>query len=307
VKVLLCIATFRRPAGLARLLEGVRDLAVAPGTALSVLVVDNDPAATALDLCARLAEGFPMPLHYAHEPRPGISHARNRAVEEARARGADWIAFLDDDEVPTPGWLMELVRVQDRYDADVVCGPVLARFEEPAPDWVVRGRFFDRAQLATGSAVPYAHTGNVLIRAALFQDPACRFDERLALTGGEDTLFFLQLAAAGRRLVWADDAVVHEWLPAARVRARWLLRRSFRKGTAWSYCERRVRPGGRVRLVRLAKGLGRIVRGSLRLPVALVRGRSGVVATLQDVAVGAGNLAGMVGFVHREYGEAQDR
>ena len=40
-----------------------------------------------------------------------ISQARNRAVLEAIAIGADAIAFLDDDNLPELGWLEALIAV----------------------------------------------------------------------------------------------------------------------------------------------------------------------------------------------------
>jgi glycosyltransferase involved in cell wall biosynthesis len=47
----------------------------------------------------------------------------------------DLIAFLDDDEEASPGWLAALIETQRRYDADVVFGPVRARAPvlTPAP------------------------------------------------------------------------------------------------------------------------------------------------------------------------------
>jgi glycosyltransferase involved in cell wall biosynthesis len=66
---------------------------------------------------------MPWPLRYVVEPRRGLSFVRNRAISEARAARADFVAFLDDDEVATAPWLTELLRVQGRYAADVVTGP----------------------------------------------------------------------------------------------------------------------------------------------------------------------------------------
>jgi GT2 family glycosyltransferase len=44
------------------------------------------------------------------------------------AASADSVAFVDDEEVPDPRWLQELLIVQSRYGANVVCGPVLPVF-----------------------------------------------------------------------------------------------------------------------------------------------------------------------------------
>ena len=45
------------------------------------------------------------------EGRRGIPQARNAAVAVALER-ADFVAFIDDDEVPSPLWLAELLRLR---------------------------------------------------------------------------------------------------------------------------------------------------------------------------------------------------
>src|SRR3954471_24442672 len=58
------------------------------------------------------------------EPRPGLSHARNRAL--AWADSADVLAFVDDDVVVDPGWYLALKARWDEAPADVACigGPI---------------------------------------------------------------------------------------------------------------------------------------------------------------------------------------
>src|SRR4051812_35156748 len=70
--------------------------------ALELVVVDNDQAPSAEKIVADLARQAPFPIHYVHEPRPGVAHARNAGM--AKASGA-LIAFLDDDEEAPNGWL----------------------------------------------------------------------------------------------------------------------------------------------------------------------------------------------------------
>lgn len=300
MKVSLCVCTYRRPLGLRRLLNAVARVHTERVERLEVVVVDNDSDGSARATCDAAAEGMPFPLRYAHEPRRGISFARNRAVAEADPESG-WIAFLDDDEEPEPRWLDELVRVRAEYAADVVAGPVPPRFEADAPGWVLRGRFHEPPRRATGTLLPYADTGNVLVRASLFRDFPAPFAPSLALAGGEDTHFFLRVARAGHRIVWADDAVAWEWIPPTRVRLPWLLRRAFRRGNTWALLERELEPGMRIRARRIMRGAGRIVRGALMLPLSLLRGRHALVETLRGMCFGAGSLAGVAGYRYDEY------
>src|SRR5262249_52764218 len=68
---------------------------------------------------------------YVHEPRRGIAHARNVAVEAAPKLEADFVAFTDDCEV-TNYWLDELLRVACNFDADVVRGRTVYTYPEHA-------------------------------------------------------------------------------------------------------------------------------------------------------------------------------
>ncbi len=298
-RVAVCVATYARPDGLARLLDG---LAALSGDALvRVVVVDNDAAGPQRVACEARASQFALGLRYEVEPQRGITYARNRAVAAAGA-DVDFIAMLDDDEVPEPNWLTALLRVQAEYDADIVAGPVIPYFPAPPSDWVRDGKFFDRPRYQTGHTLPHAHTHNVLVRRAVF-DTTGRFDDRFALTGGEDLQFFRRARSLGARIVWADDASVEEWVPASRANVAWLLRRAYRGGTTLGQVDRDRSDVLIARPSRVVRGLGRVVQGTLLTPVALIAPRRHVrlVRALQLICRGAGMIAGVLGRRYEEY------
>ena len=70
-KVAVCIATYRRPVGLARLLRGLRmlDLGCDEPLSLEVIVVDNDVQASARTVCTQLSQDSPWPITYLREER----------------------------------------------------------------------------------------------------------------------------------------------------------------------------------------------------------------------------------------------
>ena len=303
MKVAVCAVTYLRPQGLGRLLEGLSALEFQrmPEPEIEVVVVDNDPAGSGRAVCDEWAGRLRWPLRYHREEHRGVSHARNRAVTAARQAGAQLLAFIDDDEVPRPAWLEELLRVQAEHRADVVAGPVLQVFEGQVPGWVRKGRFFESPRLPTGARKEDPGAGNVLIRLAALESMPEPFDPRFTLTGGEDTHLFLRLARAGAVMVWADDAVALEWTPATRTRARWILQRVYRTANTWSACERELHPTAGAVAVRVAKALARIAFGVGTLPVSWVRGRGGVVRSLWYVCWGAGNLTGLTRLRFQEY------
>jgi len=306
VRVAVCVITYQRPEGLRRLLEGLAGLTFhkTGSPDLRIAVVDNDAAGSARALCGKFAWGFPWPLTYRVEPRRGIPFARNASV--AAAGDADFLVFVDDDEVPEPGWMEELLRVQRATGADVVAGPALPYFDGAVPDWVVRSKFFERARFATGAAVApaFVATNNVLVRRGVLEEIAQGgqvFDERYAMSGGSDTNLFMRVHRAGHRMVWADGAVARDRIPASRARASWILQRAYRFGNTLALCERDLDPSARTRFVRIVKGCGHVVQGLLFLPLAVL-GRHALVGALRRVCRGAGMLSGtLLGLRYQEY------
>lgn len=244
VQVSIVIPTFRREHLLPRLLERCAGQGGLGPRAIEIVVVDNTPEGTAGRLVGRAAAVSPVAVRYVHEPRPGISHARNRGVAEARG---ELIAFIDDDELPAPEWLENLLRTQRTYRADVVLGPVRPVFDRaPGRLLAVCRRFFSQTSEApTGTPVspnhplrlrsgdacyrPMASNNALLVRSRCL-DGGEPFDPSLGLTGGEDTLFFARLQRDGRRIVWCREALVVERIPAERLTVRFMLKRKFRDG-----------------------------------------------------------------------------
>jgi succinoglycan biosynthesis protein ExoM len=299
-RVAVCVATYARPDGLARVLDGLS--ALHTDACVRAVVVDNDATGPSRAACEARASAFALGLRYEVEAQRGITYARNRAVAAA-GPDVDFIAMLDDDEVPNPGWLTALLRVQAKYGADIVTGPVIPYFPTPPAEWVWDGRFFDRPRYETGHDLPHAHTNNVLVRRSVFEKTG-RFDDRFALTGGEDLQFFRRAKDAGARIVWANDALVEEWIPESRANLGWLLRRAYRSGATLGQVDR-DRPDVLVaRPMRVVRGVGRLTQGVLLTPVALVAWRQRrvrLVRALQLVWRGAGMVAGVLGGRYEEY------
>ena len=303
IRVAVCVCTYRRPSGLRRLLEALVRLDVGKDDAsdrlrLDVIVVDNDAGGSAVEVIDDMMSCFDGRLHGVVEPRPGICAARNRALDEV-GDDVDWVAFIDDDEVPESTWLANLIATQRRTNADVVTGPVPPDFETEPPDWIVRGRFFAAPSRPTGTPLPHAFTGNVLFRMSAVRDINLRFDERLGLVGGEDRLFFARLRRTGAKIVWCDSAVAHETIPASRMTADWLIHRMRRVGSAAAYIERTLDPGIVTNTKIAARGTAWLGLGAMRFLTGFHRARR--VHGRRQMAYGRGYWSGLFGRLVREY------
>src|SRR5215469_2234570 len=114
IRVAVCISTFRRQKLLRELLDGTGRLqfrkVLAPQ--LQIVVVDTpDESGSAREVCEGVSLAWPV--KYVVEPRRGLTYARNRAVAEAGP--VDFIAFIDDDEVPSTFWLDELLWAKEEF------------------------------------------------------------------------------------------------------------------------------------------------------------------------------------------------
>lgn len=305
--LVVVVLTFRRPDDLAevlpRLVEQLRGLAAPAGARL--LVVDNDPAGGAGEqVRAFAAEVGDLDVRYEHEAEPGIAAARNRAIDVSADRRL--LVYIDDDERPSQDWLQRLLATWRTDRPAAVVGPVVSTFEvEPSP-FVRAGRFFDRRRLPTGSPVTVAATNNLLLDLDVVRDMDLRFDTTLGTVGGSDTLFTRRLSRAGHRLIWCDEAVVVDVVPAARTTTDWNLRRALRSGNSWSVTSLRLEQGVaartslRVRL--LGQGAVRIAGGAVRAAFGRVAGRQEDRARgVRSIARGVGMVLGATGLLYREY------
>jgi GT2 family glycosyltransferase len=293
-RVAICVASYRRPERLHALLgalgaQRMEDLA-GERPEVVVVVADNDAEHSARPVCEDARRWLSLPLRYVTEPRRGIPFARNATLR--LAGDADWIAFIDDDEIPEPDWLATLLRVQRETGADVVTGPVLPRFEAPPAAWILEGRFLSAPRRPTGTPMARAYTGNTLLRARALDAEFVHFDERLEI--GEDAELFTRLASRGARIVWADEAVAWESVPAERANARWLLRRSVRHGAARTRIAR-LRDGAlRAGAQAVPHGAWCIAKG-LALAALHARARGRRMRGLELAGYGVGRVAGAAG------------
>jgi succinoglycan biosynthesis protein ExoM len=269
---------------------------------VSILVVDNDPEQSAMPLREELAGS--CDLRIVHEPTPGIVAARNRALDECT--DADVLVFIDDDELPQDGWLRSMLATWERTGAAAVAGPVVSTFEEQPDPFVVGGAFFVRRRLPTGTELDVAATGNLLLDICQVRRAGVRFDSRFALSGGSDSLFTRELHRRGGRMVWCDEAVVTDVVPASRANRSWVLRRAVRTGNTISRVELALAEGPVARLwcrvVLVGRGLARLVGGSARAVLGFATGsvvhRAG---GARSAWRGVGMIGGSLGYTREEY------
>lgn len=225
--VAVIVPTLRRPDSLARALASLQAQAGVGDRLAEIIVVDNDPTGSA-EATVKSAQGA-FPCRYVHAPVPGVATARNAGL---KATEAPLIAFLDDDEAASTGWLKALIEAQAATGADVVFGPIQGRAPDGA-DWLrpYLEHFFGREGPADDRLIqtPFGCGNSLMVRATALPGSA-PFDVDADHAGGEDDALFAVLAERGGRFGWAANAWVEEFAPAHRATLSYALTRAFAYG-----------------------------------------------------------------------------
>lgn len=264
VRISIVIPTFRRPEFLRRILNEIEQQLPADGS-VEVVVVDNDAGKSAHTVVEEHAG-----VLYVVEQRPGVAHARNTGVQAAAGR---YILFLDDDELPSKGWLAAFAaRAQPGFAA--CFGPVEAQFVTPPPEELVSilQSMFSRILPDQDGAVitakrAYLGTGNSMFdREACFDGPPFNTSFN---GGGEDVWLLRQLSEdAGLAFYWVAGAVVFEQVPDHRCTLEFIRSRKYLGGMLRCVVESGA--AGPTRVLRLGKWM---MIGAVQVAVFGLMGR----------------------------------
>ena len=284
----ICIATYKRPELLKKLLESINAADRPSNISIELRIVDNDKAGSAKKIVegfSRSAKDF-IEIRYSIESRQNIAHARNTAIEQGTA---DAFLFVDDDEFVSKQWLTAFSHSDSQYPADAQFGPVVGLLAKDSKAWMTRGSFYDKAVARTGTSINWneTRTSNTLVQAEWFTKRGFRFDPKLGRSGGSDSDLFARMEAEGATFITSAEAVVSEFVPNSRAQFSWLWNRYFRNGLIYERNIRRTQSSIRP-LLRAAKRAASIlflcskgipsliegkpeqcIRGILKLPLML--------------------------------------
>jgi len=235
IRVAVC--SNRRPDEVAQCLDALSLQGGGLGAMLVCSALDEDEA----DAHAAAARAEVPGIEVLREPRPGLSHARNRAL--AACEDDDLLAFVDDDALVGPGWLSNLVRAWAAAPPRVACigGPVRPRFAGRRPEWLTDPMLTALSMLDHGPEAldldPFVRTvygANISFRCGPLRavggfDPA--FGHRgTRLRFSEEDEAQRALARAGHGVRYAPDVFVWHVVPESRVTRVGVLERRFHYG-----------------------------------------------------------------------------
>jgi GT2 family glycosyltransferase len=185
------VPTFQRNDLLARVLASLAPGVQSVDSALyEVVVTDDGRSSTAHSL---VSQSYPW-ARWVEGPRRGPAANRNNGARHARG---DWLAFIDDDCIASPGWLKGVLELVQKSDVDVIEG------KTTIPD-DVDNPFLYGVQNHGGGAF---WTCNLVMKRTAF-DAVGGLDEDFEEAAVEDMDFGWRLQKSGAHVVFSPEVLV---------------------------------------------------------------------------------------------------
>lgn len=236
--ITVAICTWNRYKLLAQTLERLTQLVVPVGVTWELIVVDNNCSDTTADVIKSFTPRLPM--RAVVEPIPGVSVARNTALNSARG---NYLTFIDDDVLPEKQWLGAIAEAAARYPfATVFGGPIEPWFPVPLSPSLVEmhpvlrvgfcGLDHERPE---GPLPPELSIGGANMALKLSALQGVRFDPALGPAGtctklAEDYDLITRLRRRGDVVIWCPRMKVAHYVDPSRLRPSALRRRYEGKG-----------------------------------------------------------------------------
>ena len=199
-----------------------------------LLLVDNNSTDNTANECRRYENDFkPNNYRYIKELRQGLSHARNRGIDEANG---DWLVFLDDDSFVENNYLEDLHQyIQSMPDLNVFGGKIIPLFESgKAPDWLCKWnqswvsaidlgkkvKLFSNRQFPVGANMGF--TKKVATECGYFNPKLGRKGNNLI--SGEEKDYFNRIKSMGYKIHYLPNLIVKHCIPPQRTTKEYISR-----------------------------------------------------------------------------------
>jgi glucosyl-dolichyl phosphate glucuronosyltransferase len=185
MRLSICVCTYNRAHILRYCLESLLALKVPAGCEAEILIIDNNSRDDTQQVVNSFIRSSPIPIHYCHESRQGLSAARNRAIKEA---SGEYLCFLDDECVVPSQWLQLIVLDIGEFSPFIIGGPYVGALLPGAtpPKWFrieYGNAYFLADHLERGFRKDFrASGGNMCVHRAVCEN---QFDEHFGVKGDE--------------------------------------------------------------------------------------------------------------------------
>ncbi len=239
IRISLVIPTHNRAASLLALLGDVVRQEADPSLWECVVVDNASTDDTAGRFAAFAAEHPRCSLRRVYESEPGVSHARNRGLREARAA---LVAWVDDDERIDSRFIASYLEFFDAHpEAAVAGGRIVAEYPSGRPCWMSKYtempvanpmdfgpgvRPFPRGRVPGGGNMAFRR--DTVLRCGGFDVTLGRVGRELI--GGEENDLFERLRARGETIWYVPGAVIRHIIPPEKLTESYFRRLCYNVG-----------------------------------------------------------------------------
>lgn len=218
------------------LYDALRHVAVNdfPTEEYEIVLVNNNSTDTTESECQRFAADFPqVQFRYFVETKQGLSHARNRGIDESHG---DVLVFLDDDSFVKPEYLSNLKNQLEKHpEAMAFGGKISPLFETgETPQWLCKWTYSWVSAIDKGENVVPFEGNSYPIGANMGFRKACleqcgNFNTELGrskknLMAGEEKDLFNRLKEKNMPILYFPDIQVEHVIPPKRTTRDYIVR-----------------------------------------------------------------------------------
>jgi len=241
VAVLIC--TYNRSEDLDELLSELRREIIRSDVRTRVIVVDNRSTDSTREIVAKHTAACSF-IEYYYEGVQGLGQARITGCDQVGEE--DIIAMIDDDAVPDPGWLTNIVRAfEENPRLGVTGGMIHPTWRSEVPAWLTRRQM--NWLTVNESAVPasctfphYPPGANFIVRKEAYreiEEEIRGINSELGHTGkkllsGEDTCISFKIQEAGWDVRYIPAISIHHKIVPCRLTRKWFASRYYWEGVS---------------------------------------------------------------------------
>jgi len=225
-KISVIVCTYNREKYLYNVLESVAEQEY-PKELYEIVLINNNSTDSTETICRQFQHDFPdVSFRYIVETQQGLSHARNRGIDESRG---EILIYVDDDATALSGYLQAYDDFFQNYpDAIAGGGAIYPVFEVAEPKWIspimrslLGGYLYFGDNIKVFKNGKYPGGGNAAYRKkdltqfGYFNTELGR--KGSGLVGSEEKDMFDRFRSAGRPFYYIPKAAIHHHISESKL------------------------------------------------------------------------------------------
>lgn len=224
ISVILC--TYNRDKYLYNVLKSIAENGF-DRAGYEIVLVNNNCTDNTEAECRRFQCDYPeVTFRCFHETQQGLSHARNRGIQEAQG---DILVYVDDDALVNREYLQTYADFFASHpDIQAAGGPIIPQYETAEPSWMshyikmlLTGYKYNGNQVKEFDSNDYPGGGNAAYRTSVFSQVGL-FNVDLGrkgnnLFGSEEKDIFDKMRTLGMRIYYLPNAILYHLIPEKKL------------------------------------------------------------------------------------------